>query len=47
MDVTKNKLDGAVAENIISAQQAVALYQYLTIQSQDSPKFTFTHVLYY
>lgn len=47
MDVTTNKLDGAVKENIISSQQAIALYEYLTIQSQDSPKFTFTHVLYY
>lgn len=47
MDVTTNKLDGAVKENIISPQQAIALYEYLTIQSQDSPKFSFTHVLYY
>jgi hypothetical protein len=47
MDVTKKKLDGSVDENIISSQQAVALYKYFMIQSQDSPKFTFTHVLYY
>lgn len=47
MDVTKKKLKDAAAENIISSQQADALYDFLSTQSQDVPKFTFTHVLYY
>jgi hypothetical protein len=47
MDVTKKKLVDAVEENIISPHQAEALYEFLEIQSQDIPKFTFTHVLYY
>jgi len=47
MDVTKKKLEEAASENIISIQQAEALYGYLANQSQDVPKFTFTHVLYY
>ena len=47
MDVTKKKLNDAAEENIISAQQAEALYEFLAKQPQDSPKFTFTHVLYY
>jgi hypothetical protein len=41
MDVTKKKLVDAVEENIISPHQAVALYKFLEIQSQDIPKFTF------
>ena len=47
MDVTKKKLEDAAAENIISTQQAESLYEYLIAQSQDVPKFTVTHVLYY
>ena len=47
MDVTKKNLEQAAAENIISNQQAEALYDYLANRSQDVPKFTFTHVLYY
>lgn len=47
MDVTKKKLEGAVVENIISIEQANALYEYLENQTKDAPKFTFTHVLYY
>ena len=47
MDVTKKNLAQAAAENIISNQQAEALYDYLANRSQDVPKFTFTHVLYY
>lgn len=47
MDVTKKKLNDAAAEDIISVQQADALYKFLSIQDQDVPKFTFTHVLYY
>lgn len=47
MDVTKKNLEQAAAENIISNEQAEALYDYLANRSQDVPKFTFTHVLYY
>ncbi len=47
MDVNKSQLAAAVAANIISSQQAEELYQYLSEQSKDAPKFTFTHVLYY
>lgn len=47
MNITKKQLDGAVDENILTARQADALFQYLRQQTQDVPKFTFTHVLYY
>jgi len=47
MNVTKKKLVDAVEANIISPQQADALYEFLEIQSQNIPTFTFTHVLYY
>ncbi|WP_375753774.1 hypothetical protein [Vibrio sp. HN007] len=47
MEVTKKKLKEAAAENIISNQQAEALYEFLANRSQDVPKFSFTHVLYY
>ncbi|MXR70072.1 DUF2157 domain-containing protein [Shewanella insulae] len=47
MDVSKKQLDAAARENIISAQQAEALYQFLAAQPGANPKFTFTHVLYY
>jgi len=47
MEVTKKTLDAAAAENIISPEQADSLYKYLVSQSQDVPKFSFTHVLYY
>ena len=47
MDVTKKKLEDAAARNIISLQQADSLYEFLAAQSQDVPRFTFTHVLYY
>ncbi len=47
MDVTKKKLEDAAAKNIISLQQADALYEFLATQSKDVPRFTFTHVLFY
>src|SRR5690554_8179634 len=47
MDVTKKKLEDAAAKNIISLQQADALYEFFQTQYQDVPRFTFTHVLYY
>ncbi|MDN7125344.1 DUF2157 domain-containing protein [Pseudidiomarina sp. 1APP75-32.1] len=47
MDVTKKKLAEAADKNIISNQQAERLYEFLAAQSQDVPRFSFTHVLYY
>lgn len=47
MNITKKQLEDAATENIITAQQAEALYQYLASRSKDIPRFTFTHVLYY
>jgi len=47
MKVTKQQLDNAAQNNIISNEQASALYEFLVSQNQDTPSFTFTHVLYY
>lgn len=47
MELTKKKLQNAAAKNIISMQQADALYEFLIAQAEDVPRFTFTHVLYY
>lgn len=47
MEITRKHLEGAVAKEIIHPEQAEALYAFLSAQSQDTPKFTFTHVLYY
>jgi hypothetical protein len=47
MNVTKKNLGDAVKANIISPHQANSLYEFLEAQSQDTPTFTFTHVLYY
>ena len=47
MNATKKNLDDAAAEQIISTEQAEALYEFLTNHCQDVPRFTFTHVLYY
>ena len=47
MGLNKKQLDVAVEKNIISAAQADALYKLIEVQRQDTPGFTFTHVLYY
>ena len=47
MEVTKRKLEDAAAENIISADQANALYDYLLLNANETARFSFTHVLYY
>lgn len=47
MDVTKKQLEDAAKRNIISSEQANDLFEFLLAHSQDTPKFTFTHVLYY
>lgn len=47
MDVNKQLLQQAAAQQIISEQQVDALYQFLQARTQATPKFTLTHVLYY
>jgi len=47
MDISRKKLDGAVEQDILSSEQAERLYEYLKAQDQHTPRFTFTHVLYY
>lgn len=47
MKITKKNLDNAVAELILSADQAENLFQYLKSQPGTGPSFDFTHVLYY
>ena len=47
MKITRKNLDDAVAENIITADQAVKLHDYLTSLPSVGPTFNFTNVLYY
>jgi len=47
MDISRKKLQGAVEQDILSSDQAERLYDYLEAQDQHTPRFTFTHVLYY
>ncbi|GHA04703.1 hypothetical protein GCM10008090_12660 [Arenicella chitinivorans] len=47
MDISKQTLTAAVAERILSSEQADALYAFLRSRSEHKPAFTFTHVLYY
>lgn len=47
MKVTKDKLELAVAENILTQEQADNLYNYLKSLPSTGPSFDFTHVLYY
>ncbi len=47
MDVSRKKLGFAVEEKIISSEQADALFAFLQAHSQESPRFTPIHVLYY
>ncbi|MCC2618292.1 DUF2157 domain-containing protein [Aestuariibacter halophilus] len=47
MKITRNHLDSAASDNIITPEQADALYDYLKEHSGATPSFTFTHVLYY
>ena len=47
MNVTRKDLAEAADEQIISHNQADALFEFLQQRSQDVPRFTFTHVLYY
>lgn len=47
MNITKNILNQAAQKNIISSEQADELYNYLLSQTQHTPRFSFTHILYY
>jgi len=47
MKITKKKLEYAVAEEIISHEQADKLFTFLKAQPSTGPSFDFTHVLYY
>lgn len=47
MTITRKELSNAVKENIISHEQADALYEFFQAQPEHVPIFTFNHVLYY
>jgi hypothetical protein len=47
MNITKKKLESAVAEKIITHEQADKLFTFLKAQPSSRPSFDFTHVLYY
>lgn len=47
MEVSKASIQKAVANNIISEQQGIALYNFFQEENQHTPSFTFTHILYY
>ena len=47
MDIRKHHLQQAVEQQIISGQQADALWQLWQSQQSTVPQFSFNHVLYY
>lgn len=47
MEISKKKLELAVAERIISQEQADRLFTFLKALPSTGPSFDFTHVLYY
>lgn len=47
MKVTRDSLQGAVKEGILSDEQAEALYRHLARQPGSAPAFSFTTILYY
>jgi len=47
MKITRKNLDDAVGENILSAEQAENLHNYLASLPDVGPSFNFTNVLYY
>lgn len=47
MDISKNDLDNAVAQQILSAEQAQALWTLWETQTKQRPRFDFVHVAYY
>ncbi|MYM64084.1 DUF2157 domain-containing protein [Pseudomaricurvus sp. HS19] len=47
MRITRTTLNRAVTEQIISSAQADALFELFQAEHQNTPSFSFTHVLYY
>jgi len=47
LKITKKQLEDAVHENILSKEQSEQLLTFLHKQQSDTPKFDFTHLLYY
>lgn len=47
MQLNKKQLEQAVTQQIISAEQANELYQFLQSKNQNSAQFSFTHLIYY
>lgn len=47
MKITRADLNAAVDENIFSSEQADNLLEFLQERSKNTPRFDFTHILYY
>lgn len=47
MDISPADLKAAAARSLITEEQAERLWQFLAERKQDTPRFTFTHILYY
>lgn len=47
MHISRKTLDAAVAQQIIDAHQAQALFEFFQQNATHQPRFVFTHVLYY
>ena len=47
MKISRQQLQQAASDGILSADQAMALYAYLKHQPGAGPVFSFTHILYY
>ncbi|WP_419834928.1 DUF2157 domain-containing protein [Endozoicomonas atrinae] len=47
MKLTRTKLEDAVRQRIVSAEQADSLFEFLKSHPGNEPRFDFTHVLYY
>lgn len=47
MDVQRHQLDKAVKAGVIQEDQAGPLWEFLLEQGEESPRFRFTHILYY
>ncbi|MCC5795822.1 MAG: DUF2157 domain-containing protein [Methylophaga sp.] len=47
MKITKNQLDSAVEQEILTQEQAIRLFDFLKSHPATGPSFDFTHVLYY
>lgn len=47
MEVNRGLLDEAAEQGVISEQQAGRLWEFLGERAKDTPRFRFTHILYY